>query len=268
MARFSTPARMTRPYRVQRRKASSPASTSTAAPISRNRSTGTWAPSTGVTRAAHSGRGYGSGSAPHTDCSSATPASDRPTVTSTCSVVRRYSGRIRTSSTSAPVSAPTRRRRTSTASGRRPAWRGPPGGVRADGQEQPVREVEHPGQPEDQGQPGGDQEVQRGQAEAGQGQQHDGGHGQDLRTVRADAEQRPGLLGVAEQVGRAAAPGHPAGGQHHGVAGQPPDHGQVLLDEQDRHAVRDRGQHGGDRGRRPPGPGPWSARRRAAAGWG
>src|SRR3982751_1508676 len=44
-----------------------------------------------------------------------------------------------------------------------------------------------------------------------------------------DAEQRAGAVGVAEQAARRAAPGDPAGRQHHGVRGQPADHGQVLL---------------------------------------
>ncbi len=88
ISRFSTPARMIKPYRVKRRKASSPPSTSTAAMISSSPAFGTFAPRIEVTSRVHAGRGNGRGSAPQVAWSSATPASDRPTVTSTCSMVR------------------------------------------------------------------------------------------------------------------------------------------------------------------------------------
>ena len=62
-----------------------------------------------------------------------------------------------------------------------------------------MREVEHVGQAEHQREAGGDQEVQRGQAEPGQRQQHDRWTSA-VHLRRADAEQRPGQLGLAEQL--------------------------------------------------------------------
>src|SRR6185312_15321604 len=51
-----------------------------------------------------------------------------------------------------------------------------PAGERAQGQEGAVREVQHAHQAVDQAQPGGHQEVERAQPQAGDGQQDDGAH--------------------------------------------------------------------------------------------
>ena len=85
----------------------SPASSRPAAAISRKRSLGIDAPPMSVVSLVHSGRGNGCGSAPQMPVNSATPINPRPTVTSTCSMCRWYSGRIRKNSTAAPMSAPT-----------------------------------------------------------------------------------------------------------------------------------------------------------------
>ena len=132
-----------------------------------------------VTCRVHSGRGNGRASAPQIACSSATPASDSPTVTSTCSMVRRYSGRIRTSSTSDRDQRAgghpegDREHEAQPVRSRRPAGCPPPTrcAYAPTARNSAVREVEHVGQPEDQRQAGGDQEVQRRQAEPGQRQQ-------------------------------------------------------------------------------------------------
>ena len=82
-----------------------------------------------------------------------------------------------------------------------------------------MREVQHVGQPEDQRQPGRDQEVQRGQAEAGDSVSRTIG----ATSACTSAEPTPSSdlvsVGVAEQR-RAAAPVQATlpGGEHDGVA--------------------------------------------------
>ena len=65
------------------------------------------APKTVVVSISHDGTGNGRASKPQIASTSAVSTSARPTVTSTCSIGRRYSGRISTSSTSAARTAPT-----------------------------------------------------------------------------------------------------------------------------------------------------------------
>jgi hypothetical protein len=89
IARFSTPARMISPKRVKRRKACSPASTSSAAAISIQRSFGIDAPRTWVVRDVQRGSAYSRESLPQIPSISAIVASESPTVTSTCSMWRR-----------------------------------------------------------------------------------------------------------------------------------------------------------------------------------
>ena len=59
IARFSTPARMIRPYRERRRNVMRPTSTTAAAPISTKRSFGMLAPRIVVVSRIHGGVGYG-----------------------------------------------------------------------------------------------------------------------------------------------------------------------------------------------------------------
>ncbi len=126
-----------------------------AAMISSSPPFGTAAPRISVTCRVQSGRGNGRASAPQVACNSATPASDRPTVTSTCSMVPGRAGGSAparpAATTSAPAATPkaTASRTPSLALARQVARR-PPGRVGADTEEQPVREVEHVGQAEDQ----------------------------------------------------------------------------------------------------------------------
>ena len=95
MVRFSTPARMTRPRRVNRSSASSPAKSSACdGDVDRKRSFGR--PGAGDLRRRRQPRRLVQrvGSEPQMPWTAATAASERPTVTSTCWMWWRYSGRM------------------------------------------------------------------------------------------------------------------------------------------------------------------------------
>ena len=130
-------------------------------------------------------------------------------MTSTCSMCRRYSGRISDELDRAPRA---RRRprcpKTAPTSSFVPAppptcVGHPPGRVGADGEEGAVREVEHAHQPVDERQAGRDQEVHRPEPEPGDREQDEGAH-VGWPPLPWHAEQRPHPLRVGEQLrGRA-----------------------------------------------------------------
>ena len=151
------------------------------------RRSGTLAPPIEVTwRRPLADAGTAAASAPQIACSSATPASDSPTVTSTCSMVRAVErpDQHQLDQRRRPPRRPhaERRPRAGSPSRRAGAGHAPAAHQVAyapDRQEQPVREVEHVGQAEHQREPGRDQEVQPGQARGRcSSEQHDGAHRQ------------------------------------------------------------------------------------------
>ena len=132
------------------------------------------------------------GSVPQMPSNRATAANDSPTVTSTCSMCRSYSGRISTSSVSvanaAPTSAPTRIDSRNEPQDAVPsACATSPADERAQREERAVREVQHVHEPVDEAQARRDEEVEGAESDAGDEGEDEHAHAEPSSPLRAGA---------------------------------------------------------------------------------
>ena len=229
------------------------------------------------------------GSVPQMPSKRATAASERPTVMRTCSMCRWYSRRIRTNSVkaakAAPAAAPTSRESRNVHQLSEPVPAGDfPTGEGAEGQEGSVRKVEHAHQPVDQGQPGGHEEVQCAEAEAGEYQQDDGAHSAaPFPAVRGEVSGRSAPAGPDGPVDtprcrwisrrpRGTSPGragvdHAAAGEHDGAPASWRTTCRFCSTSRIGHGLGRLGQGLGDLGDDLRARGPWWVRRRAGSCW-
>ena len=168
---------------------------------------GTCAPSDPRSPAGSSpGAGTAAASAPQIACSSATPASDRPTVTSTCSMVRRVQRpdqhqldqRRHDRAGGHPEGDREHEAEPVGAGARQVAGRPPGARTRRPTRNSPCAKLSTSARPKTSDSPEATRKYSAGQAEPGQRQQDHGAH-QCVTSAAADAEQRLGQRGLQQQ---------------------------------------------------------------------